>query len=85
MGSGLPSTNIGMCRTLVPDTGCGAPDPDMARGGDLRGGATGPPRSAEAGTLGAEAEVLMGFLSPVWGGCGPPPSEAVSPFSGMVE
>ena len=39
------------------------------RGGDLRGGATG---QLEPGTLGAEAEVLMGFLSARWGWCWPP-------------
>ena len=67
IGSGRPSTNIGICRTLPPagtafillDGGWFIVE---GRGGDFRGGGTGWLVRRVSGTLGAEADVLIGLF-----------------------
>ena len=65
IGSGRPSTNIGICLTFVP-VGIAVLGPGfvgaefmLGRGGDFRGGGTGCCTPLESGTLGADAEVLI--------------------------
>lgn len=85
IGSGRPSTKMGMWRTFAaPAVGTPALFMAAGRGGDRRGGGTGPPRVS--GTLGAEAEVLMGLLfgwADGWAGWAAGWFSGV--FSGMVE